>query len=198
MGTVGFLTEIEVENTFEALDAILEGEWSKEKRTQLIISHENQTFRALNEVVIMTARPAKMLHYEISVDGEVVEELRADGLIISTPSGSTAYSMSAGGPIVDPKVGAFIIVPICPYKLGVRPFVVSDESEIRIKLLKRGKKAIFVMDGQVQKEVNYMEELVIKKSEKDVYFMRINKKYFYKKVKDKLNEGGLNSINRVL
>ena len=198
MGTVGFLTEIEVENTFEALDAILDGEWSKEKRTQLIISHENQTFRALNEVVIMTARPAKMLHYEISVDGEVVEELRADGLIISTPSGSTAYSMSAGGPIVDPKVGAFIIVPICPYKLGVRPFVVSDGSEIRIKLLKRGKKAIFVMDGQIQKEVNYMEELVIKKSEKDVYFMRINKKYFYKKVKDKLNEGGLDSINRVL
>ena len=198
MGTVGFLTEIEVENTFEALDAILDGEWSKEKRTQIIISHENQTFRALNEVVIMTARPAKMLHYEISVDGEVVEELRADGLIISTPSGSTAYSMSAGGPIVDPKVGAFIIVPICPYKLGVRPFVVSDASEIRIKLLKRGKKAIFVMDGQVQKEVNYMEELVIKKSEKDVYFMRINKKYFYKKVKDKLNEGGLDSINRVL
>ena len=198
MGTVGFLTEIEVENTFEALDAILEGEWSKEKRTQIIISHENQTFRALNEVVIMTARPAKMLHYEISVDGEVVEELRADGLIISTPSGSTAYSMSAGGPIVDPKVGAFIIVPICPYKLGVRPFVVSDASEIRIKLLKRGKKAIFVMDGQVQKEVNYMEELIIKKSEKDVYFMRINKKYFYKKVKDKLNEGGLDSINRVL
>ncbi len=198
MGTVGFLTEIEVENTFEALDAILDGEWSKEKRTQIIISHENQSFRALNEVVIMTARPAKMLHYEISVDGEVVEELRADGLIISTPSGSTAYSMSAGGPIVDPKVGAFIIVPICPYKLGVRPFVVSDASEIRIKLLKRGKKAIFVMDGQIQKEVNYMEELIIKKSEKDVYFMRINKKYFYKKVKDKLNEGGLNSINRVL
>ncbi|WP_407463354.1 bifunctional NADP phosphatase/NAD kinase [Methanobrevibacter sp.] len=198
MGTVGFLTEIEVENTFEALDAILDGEWSKEKRTQIIISHENQSFRALNEVVIMTARPAKMLHYEISVDGEVVEELRADGLIISTPSGSTAYSMSAGGPIVDPKVGAFIIVPICPYKLGVRPFVVSDASEIRIKLLKRGKKAIFVMDGQVQKEVNYMEELIIKKSEKDVYFMRINKKYFYKKVKDKLNEGGLDSINRVL
>ena len=198
MGTVGFLTEIEVENTFEALDAILDGEWSKEKRTQIIISHENETFRALNEVVIMTARPAKMLHYEVSVDGEVVEELRADGLIISTPSGSTAYSMSAGGPIVDPKVGAFIIIPICPYKLGVRPFVVSDTSEIRIKLLKRGKKAIFVMDGQIQKEVNYLEELVIKKSEKDVYFMRINKKYFYKKVKDKLNEGGLNSINRVL
>ena len=198
MGTVGFLTEIDVENTFLALDHILAGDSHKEKRTQLIVSHENQTYRALNEVVIMTAKPAKMLHYEISVDGEVVEELRADGLIISTPSGSTAYSMSAGGPIVDPKVGAIIIVPICPYKLGVRPFVVSDTSEIKIKFLKRGKKAVFVMDGQTNKEVNYMEEIFIKKSEKDVYFIRLNNKYFYKKVTDKLTEGGIDSINRVL
>lgn len=198
MGTVGFLTEIEVEHTFEALEAILAGDCYKEKRTQLVVSHENQTFPALNEVVIMTAKPAKMLHFEISVDGEVIEEFRADGLIISTPSGSTAYSMSAGGPIVDPKVGAFIIIPICPYKLGVRPFVVSDTSEIRIKLLKRGKKAIFVMDGQIHKEVNYMEEIIFNKSEKDVYFIRINNKYFYKKVKDKLTEGGISTINRVL
>ena len=161
MGTVGFLTEIDVENTFLALDHILAGDSHKEKRTQLIVSHENQTYRALNEVVIMTAKPAKMLHYEISVDGEVVEELRADGLIISTPSGSTAYSMSAGGPIVDPKVGA-------------------------------------IMDGQTNKEVNYMEEIFIKKSEKDVYFIRLNNKYFYKKVTDKLTEGGIDSINRVL
>lgn len=198
MGTVGFLTEIEVEHTFEALEAILAGDCYKEKRTQLLVSHENQTFPALNEVVIMTAKPAKMLHFEISVDGEVIEEFRADGLIISTPSGSTAYSMSAGGPIVDPKVGAFIIIPICPYKLGVRPFVVSDTSEIRIKLLKRGKKAIFVMDGQIHKEVNYMEEIIFNKSEKDVYFIRINNKYFYTKVKDKLTEGGISTINRVL
>ncbi|MCQ2737555.1 MAG: bifunctional NADP phosphatase/NAD kinase [archaeon] len=198
MGTVGFLTEIEVENTFKALDNILEGNCYKENRTQIMVSHENNTFRALNEVVIMTARPAKMLHYEISVDGEVIEELRSDGLIIATPSGSTAYSMSAGGPILDPKVPGFIIIPICPYKLGVRPFVVSNESEIRIKLLKRGKKAIYVMDGQLEKEVNYMEELIFKKSEKEVEFIRLNNKYFYKKVTDKLTEGGINIINRVL
>lgn len=198
MGTVGFLTEIEVGNTFKALDNILEGNCYKETRTQIMVSHENEISRALNEVVIMTARPAKMLHYEISVDGEVIEELRADGLIISTPSGSTAYSMSAGGPILDPKVPGFIIIPICPYKLGVRPFIVSNESEIKIRLLKRGKKAIYVMDGQIQKEVNYMEEIIFKKSEKDVEFVRLNNKYFYKKVKDKLTEGGINIINRAL
>lgn len=198
MGTVGFLTEIEVENTFKALDKILKGNCYKENRTQIMVSHENNTFRALNEVVMMTARPAKMLHYEITVDGEVIEELRSDGLIIATPSGSTAYSMSAGGPILDPKVPGFIIIPICPYKLGVRPFVVSNESEIRIKLLKRGKKAIYVMDGQIEKEVNYMEELIFKKSEKEVEFIRLNNKYFYKKVTDKLTIGGIDIINRAL
>lgn len=198
MGTVGFLTEIEVNETFKTLDSILNGKYYKEKRSQIIVSHENHEYTALNEVVIMTDKPAKMLQFEISVDGEVVEEFRGDGLIISTPSGSTAYSMSAGGPIVDPKVRGFIIVPICPYKLGVRPFVVSDNSEIRVKLLKRGKSAIFVMDGQNIEKVNYMEELIFKKSQKDVTFIRTNNKYFYSKVKNKLSEGGINTEPRRL
>ena len=96
MGTVGFLTEIEAKDTFESLDEILKGEYYKEKRTRLVVSHENNRFTAMNEVVIMTDKPAKMLHFEIKVDGEIIEEVRADGLIVSTPSGSTAYSMSAG------------------------------------------------------------------------------------------------------
>lgn len=198
MGTVGFLTEIEVNSTFTAINQILKGDYYKEKRSQLNVSHENHLFTALNEVVIMTDAPAKMLHFEITVDGEIVEEFRADGLIISTPSGSTAYSMSAGGPILDPKVGGFIIIPICPYKLGLRPFIVSDTSEIRVKLLKKGKKAIFVMDGQINKKVNYMEEIKFKKSKRDVTFVRTSNKYFYSKVKEKLSEGGINTEPRRL
>ena len=191
MGTVGFLTEIEVKDTFNALNEILKGEYYKEKRTRLVASHENHNFPAMNEVVIMTNQPAKMLHFQIQVDGEIIEEVRADGLIISTPSGSTAYSMSAGGPIVDPKVGGFIIIPICPYKLGARPFVVSDESEITVKLLKKGKSAVFVMDGQINEEAEYEEEIKFKKAEKYAYFIRTSTKYFYHKVKDKLKEGGI-------
>jgi NAD+ kinase len=196
MGTVGFLTEIEVKHTFEALDDILRGDYYKEKRTRLVVSHENHNFKAMNEVVVMTDKPAKMLHFQILVDGEIIEEVRADGLIISTPSGSTAYSMSAGGPIVDPKVGGFIINPICPYKLGARPFVVSDNSEITVKLLKKGKNAVFVMDGQINEEAKYEEEIKFKKSDKDAYFVRTSSKYFYEKVKDKLNEGGINNKPR--
>lgn len=191
MGTVGFLTEIEATHTFDALKEILKGDYYKEKRSRLVVSHENHKFTAMNEVVVMTDKPAKMLHFQIQVDGEIIEEVRADGLIISTPSGSTAYSMSAGGPIVDPKVEGFIIIPICPYKLGARPFVVSDNSEITVKLLKKGKNAVFVMDGQINEEARYEEEIKFKKYEKDAYFIRTSTKYFYEKVKDKLSEGGI-------
>ena len=189
MGTVGFLTDTEVQDTFTALDEILKGEYYREKRSRLVVSHENNHYSAINEVVIMTNQPAKMLHFEIKVDGEIIDSVRADGLIVSTPSGSTAYAMSAGGPIVDPKVGGFIIIPICPYKLGARPFVVSDNSEITVKLLKKGKSAVFVMDGQRNEEAEYEEEIRFKKSDKDVYFIRTSTKYFYKKVKDKLDGG---------
>ena len=195
MGTVGFLTDTEVKDTFNALDEILKGEYYREKRTRLVVSHENNHYSAINEVVIMTNKTAKMLHFQIKVDGEIIDEVRADGLIISTPSGSTAYAMSAGGPIVDPKVGGFIIIPICPYKLGARPFIVSDNSEITVKLLKKGKTAVFVMDGQRNEEAEYEEEIKFKKAEKDVYFIRTSTKYFYKKVKDKLNAGGITSSN---
>jgi len=172
MGTVGFLTEIDPENAFTAV-------W-----------HNHELPPALNEVVLMTRKPAKMLHIQISVDDEIMEELRADGLIIATPSGSTAYSMSAGGPIIDPKVKAFIIVPICPFKLGARPTVVSDESIIKVKLLREGKKAIAVIDGQFEEEINYMDEIIFRKSDNCAYFVRLTKD-FYRKVREKLTQGGI-------
>ena len=198
MGTVGFLTDIEVSETFDALDKVLKGDFYKEERSKLLVTHENNTHSAVNEVVIMTSKPAKMLHFEIQVNGEIIDEVRADGLIISTPSGSTAYAMSAGGPIVDPKLGGFIIIPICPYKFGARPFIVSDNSEISVRLLKKGKTAVFVMDGQISEEATYLEEIKFKKSDKPVYFIRTSSKYFYEKVKDKLSEGGIEKQNRCL
>jgi NAD+ kinase len=185
MGAVGFLTEIDPGETFTALEQVLEGKYVVDKRTQLRVWHNKELHQALNEVVIMTQKPAKMLHIEISVDDEVVEELRADGIIISTPSGSTAYSMSAGGPIVDPRVGAFIIVPICPFKLGARPTVVPNDSVIKVKFLRKGKKAVAVIDGQFEEEINYMDEFIFKKSENYAYFVRLSKN-FYRRVREKL------------
>ncbi len=190
MGTVGFLTEIDPENAFKALEEVLAGNYFVESRNQLLVWHNHELPSALNEVVMMTRKPAKMLHIQISVDDEIVEELRADGLIIATPSGSTAYSMSAGGPIIDPRVKAFIIVPICPFKLGARPTVVSDDSIIKVKLLREGKKAIAVIDGQFEEEINYMDEIIFRKSENCVFFVRLTKD-FYRKVREKLTKGGI-------
>lgn len=190
MGTVGFLTEIDPEHVFESLEQVLTGEYEVEKRTQLQFMHNKEISNALNEVVIMTRKPAKMLHMEIIVDDEVAEELKADGLIISTPNGSTAYSMSAGGPIVDPQVAAFIIVPICPFKLGHRPIVVSEDSEIKVKLLREGKKAIAVIDGQSEEEINYMDEIIFSKSDDKACFVRLSTG-FYKKIREKLIKGGI-------
>lgn len=184
-GAVGFLTEIDPEDALNALEEVLNGNYFVEKRTQLKICHNKQLHTALNEVVLMTQKPAKMLHIEISVDDEVVEELRADGLIVATPSGSTAYSMSAGGPIVDPRVDAFIIVPICPFKLGARPFVVPNDSVIKVKFLRKGKKAVAVIDGQQVEEIDYMDEIIFKKADKYAYFVRLSKN-FYKRVREKL------------
>jgi NAD+ kinase len=192
MGTLGFLTEIDPENAFKAIEEVLKGNYFVERRNQLRVWHNHELPTALNEVVIMTRKPAKMLHIQINVDGEKVEELLADGLIIATPSGSTAYSMSAGGPIVDPRVEAFIIVPICPFKLGARPTVVSNESTIKVKLLREGKKAIAVIDGQFEEEINYMDEIIFQKSENCAYFVRLTKD-FYRKVREKLTKGGIDS-----
>jgi NAD+ kinase len=189
---VGFLTEIGPEEVFHALKEVLAGNYFVEERTRLEVWHNRELASALNEVVIMTRKPAKMLHIEVKVDDEIVEELRADGLIVATPSGSTAYSMSAGGPIVDPQVDAFIIVPICPFKLGSRPTVVSGESTIEVRLLREGKKAVAVIDGQYEEEINFMEKVIFKKSDQYAYFVRLTKE-FYKKVREKLMKGGIDS-----
>lgn len=190
MGTVGFLTEIDPENTFKSLEQVLAGDYFVEKRTQLQIQHNQKIHSALNEVVILTRKPAKMLHIEISVDEESVEELRADGLIVATPSGSTAYSMSAGGPILDPRVEGFVIVPICPFKLGSRPTVVPDNIQIKVKLLREGKKAMAVIDGQIEEEINYMDEIIFSKSADQACFVRLTKD-FYRRVREKLIKGGI-------
>ncbi|NOZ94344.1 MAG: NAD(+) kinase, partial [Acidobacteria bacterium] len=138
IGTVGFLTEVTSENWPEYLDRVLEGDYRILERTKLSVWVEGEEVgEALNEAVVMTSTPVRMLWYQIQVDGQVAQEVRADGVIVSTPTGSTAYSMSVGGPIVSPSVRAFIITFISPFKLTSRPLVIPDSSEVRVKVLDR-------------------------------------------------------------
>ncbi|MDO5851653.1 MAG: NAD(+) kinase [Methanobacteriaceae archaeon] len=188
MGTVGFLTEIEPEDTFKYLGKLLDNDYFVEERMQIDITHNGQLKSALNEVVIMTRQPAKMIHVEISVDDEIIDVIRADGLIISTPSGSTAYSMSAGGPIVDPRVNAILIVPICPFKLSSRPTIIPADSEIVVKFIREGKKAFAVIDGNDEESICYKDFMTLTKSSDPACFVRF-KKDFYSRVHEKLTSG---------
>lgn len=185
MGTVGFLTEVEPDNIFECLDSLLSYDFFIEERLQLDVFCDDEWITVLNELVIMTSQPGKMLDLEISVDEELVDNVRADGLIISTPSGSTAYAMSAGGPIVDPRVEAAVIIPICPFKLNTRPKIVPADSRISVKFLNKNKKGLAVLDGVNNKEYGHMEEIKLRKSDVVAYFVRFRKN-FYESVNKKL------------
>ncbi|HIH35804.1 MAG TPA: NAD(+) kinase [Methanosphaera sp.] len=185
MGTVGFLTEVEPDNIFECLDSLLSYDFFIEERLQLDVFCDDEWITVLNELVIMTSQPGKMLDLEISVDDELVDNVRADGLIISTPSGSTAYAMSAGGPIVDPRVEAAVIIPICPFKLNTRPKIVPADSRMTVKFLNKNKKGLAVLDGVNNKEYGYMEEIKLRKSDVVAYFVRFRKN-FYESVNKKL------------
>lgn len=185
MGTVGFLTEVEADDVFECLDQLLSYNFYIEERLQLDVFCDDELITVLNELVIMTSQPGKMLELEISVDEEIVDTVRADGLIISTPSGSTAYAMSAGGPIVDPRVDAAVIIPICPFKLSTRPKIVPADSNITVKFIKEEKKGLAVLDGVNNKEYSYMDEIRLRKSKDVAYFVRFSKN-FYESVNSKL------------
>ena len=188
MGTVGFLTEVEPEDVFECLDALLSYNFFIEERVQLDVYCSEQWITVLNELLIMTSQPGKMLDLEITVDEEIVDNVRADGLIISTPSGSTAYAMSAGGPIVDPRVDAAVIIPICPFKLNTRPKIVPADSNITVKFNDTDKKGLAVLDGVNDKEYGYLDEIKLRKSEHFAYLVRF-KKNFYESVNKKLTIG---------
>jgi NAD+ kinase len=175
-GTVGFLAEFDVEEIFNIIDNIINGDYEIEKRTKCsgYIKYKDNTQKtlpnALNELVITTKSPAKMIQFEVFVNGNFVEEIRADGLIISTPTGSTAYSLSAGGPIVEPQVDGFVIVPICPFKLFSRPIVVNGSSEIKIKMVK--KETLVAVDGAIEGELKKGDEIILRKSNKWTYFVK--------------------------
>jgi len=189
MGAIGFLTEVQPENAVSTLTALLEGfEVEKRERLSVKIKGEREKMPyAMNEVVVITPKPGKMLHFAIFVDDDELERLRADGVIFATSTGSTAYAMSAGGPIVDPEVNAAIIVPIAPFKLSARPTVVDISREISLDLIGM-KDAELVIDGQFYRAVGKEERISITRGE-PAFFVKIRDKHFLK-LRDKLRSEG--------
>ena len=185
-GKMGFLTEIKKNEWKKALDRILEGKYKIEKRNKIgVLIDGKKVGNALNEAVVMTSEPVKMLNLKVYVDDHAAELVRADGIIISTPTGSTAYSMSAGGPIMDPDVSAFIITSICPFKMGVRSFVVPQKSKIKVAAAEPKKESILIIDGEYRKNVGLKSEVLIRLSKEKAYFIKLDGD-FYKRIRERL------------
>ncbi|NIA10577.1 MAG: NAD(+) kinase [Nitrospiraceae bacterium] len=184
-GRVGFLADATPENALEMIDDVLT-EFKVEERMRLTIRINGDTLpRATNEAVIVTTRPAKMFAFRILVDAHELDCLRADGIVFATPTGSTAYAMSAGGPIVDPKVSGVVVVPLAPYKLSSRPWVVSSESVITVEPIPAFKDAAIVIDGHHTQSVHAGDVITITTAEESALFVKTGW-WFYEKVRSKL------------
>jgi len=187
MGTLGFLVDVEPKDAIETLKRLLSGFVVDERSRLKLLLNGVCMPRATNEIAFLTASPAKMIEFEIIVDGALMEDFRADGVIVATSTGSTAYAMSAGGPIVDPRVDAIVLVPMAPFKLSSRPWVIPGDSVIEVRLKLPGKEALVVVDGQTSHTIlSSQDRVVISKAKKPARFVKVEKDGFYAKVKSKL------------
>jgi NAD+ kinase len=184
-GVLGFLTEIQASEVKTAVKNIISGNYRIEERLKLKTVMDGCRLEdATNEAVIHTAHIAKMRHFAISVDGTPATEIRADGLIVATPTGSTCYAMSVGSAIVDPRVEALVIAPIAPFRLAARPFVVPARSKIAVTI-KDPRECIMVIDGQCEFQMNGKERLEFTASNKKARFVSF-KDDFYRNLEEKL------------
>ncbi len=203
LGRVGFLTTATPDSLEEAVDAFARGEFELERRTTLesyIVGpngEERSGATVLNDIVVHKAGVARVIRATVMVDGEEVGQYSADGIIVATPTGSTAYSLSAGGPIVVPGVEALVITAICPHTLAVRPLVVPGTSEISLRLEPPwGDEVLVSYDGQVRSHLDREDRLVARQSPSAVRLVRLASEGFFSRMRAKLQWGDLSDRER--
>jgi NAD+ kinase len=196
MGTLGFLTEVRVEELPAMLDRVLEGNYHVEPRATFAVSvsgpnrDPHRQYRVLNDVAINKSAVARIIEMRVSVAGLFVSTFRGDGLIVCTPTGSTAYNLSAGGPIIYPTMGAVVVTPICPHMLTNRPLVLPDELDIEIGLQTPDAKDIYLtLDGQEGFEIKDRDRICVRKSEERVLLVQSPDKNYFDVLRSKLKWG---------
>jgi NAD+ kinase len=194
LGDLGFLTVITRDEMYPALEGVLSGNYRSERRVQiegeLVRADEAlSTFRALNDVVLNKGAIARIQDFEVYADGEFISNYKSDGLIISTPTGSTAYSLAAGGPVVSPTVEAFIVTPICAHTLTNRPLVLQDSANIEIVVKSQREAAYLTVDGQVGIATHSEDIIRVRKSDSVVELIQPPQRNYYEILRQKLKWG---------
>ena len=186
LGTVGFLTEVEVSDIENSLDKLLRGQYIKERRMLLKATiNDGEECHVLNDIVVSKRDHQQLIHLDLFADGELVYHYKADGLIIATPTGSTGYSISAGGPVVDPKMDLYIATPICAHMLLARSAVLGADKSLEIKL--GGIDAIISADGLMRGIITCNDTVKIEKSEYEFELIKIGDSSFYNTLINKLS-----------
>jgi NAD+ kinase len=193
-GTLGYLAEFTHEEMIPALEAAIAGGYEPDHRLMLSaqvwrggqkLLHD----RVLNDVVISKSALARIIEIEARIDGRFVNRFRADGLIISTPTGSTAYNLSAGGPVIYPSMSAVVITPICPHTLSNRPLVVSSESEFELTLKTPNEEVALTLDGQVGMPLEAEDRVVVRKSAMTFNLIQARARNYFDVLRSKLKWG---------
>ena len=187
MGNVGFLTDISVDNFDLAIKEILSGKFKIEERNLVSAKFNENHLYGLNEVVIHSGAYAQLMRYRLSVNKKAVYEQRSDGLIVATPTGSTAYSLSAGGPIIHPSLDVWTILPMLPQSLSSRPFIISSDENVEMELFEGpNKNAKICVDGQDDIDVPYGVKISISKMEKTLKLVHPEDNDFFEACREKL------------
>jgi NAD+ kinase len=193
-GGLGYLAEFRIEELYTALESILAGNYRLDKRVMLEVQLRRgeatpTTNRVLNDVVINKSALARIIEIEAYLNHQFVNSFRADGLIVSTPTGSTAYNLSAGGPVIFPSMNAVVITPICPFTLSNRPIVVPDDAEIELLLKTDQEEVALTLDGQVGFPLEVADRVVIRKSRTTFNLIQPSNRNYFDVLRDKLRWG---------
>lgn len=193
-GGLGYLTEFRIEELYDALEMILAGNFRLDKRVMLAVElHRGDEIlnrnRVLNDVVINKSALARIIEIEAYLNQQYVSSFRADGLIVSTPTGSTAYNLSAGGPLIFPSMNAVVITPICPFTLSNRPLVVPDDAVIELLMKTANEEVALTLDGQVGFPLTVNDRVVIRKSRTTFNLIQPSTRNYFDVLRDKLRWG---------
>ena len=194
LGTLGFLTEVHRAELYQAMLSVLAGNYSIEGRSLLDVTLRRNggavaSYQVLNDVVIAKSALARIIELNLKVDGRPVASYRSDGLIMATPTGSTAYNLSAGGPILNPLLPVVALTPICPHTLTHRPIIVPDDSTIEATLETPREEVYLTLDGQEGTTLDYGDTVVVSRSDLQVRLVRTSGRSFYDSLRDKLHWG---------
>lgn len=193
-GGLGYLTEFRIEELYDALEMILAGNYRLDKRVMLAVElHRGEEVvtrnSVLNDVVINKSALARIIEIEAYLNSQFVSSFRADGLIVSTPTGSTAYNLSAGGPVIFPSMNAVVITPICPFTLSNRPLVVPDDAVIELLMKTDQEEVALTLDGQVGFPLTVNDRVVIRKSRTTFNLIQPSNRNYFDVLRDKLRWG---------